>query len=197
MQLCQGLSGKPSFRTPVKIDKVPESDYSLCINFVFSPSNSFTLQKLIMLETSPKLSELREIASQLPDRIPYLKMLVLFGSRARGDTHAKSDWDFAALYDEKLREESCKDRGFAWFEVPGILGDAFSINSDNIDVVELHRCSPLIAHFVARDGILLYESESGQFEAFKQQRLMTDVQLEVLRQNLRQKIEVALQRRGV
>nr|MCU0547566.1 nucleotidyltransferase domain-containing protein [Oscillatoriaceae cyanobacterium Prado104] len=93
------------------------------------------------------------------------------------------------------REESCKNRGFAWFEVPVILGEAFRLNSDEIDVVELNRCSPLIAHFVARDGILLYESESGQFAAFKQQRLMSDAELEVLRLNLRQKIEVALQRK--
>lgn len=150
-----------------------------------------------MLQIYPTLTELQEIASQLPEQIPYLKMLVLFGSRARGDTHAKSDWDFAALYDEKLREEYCQDRGFSWFEVPGILGEVFGINSDEIDVVELHRCSSLIAHFVARDGILLYERESAQFEAFKQQCFMTDAELEVLRQNLRQKIEVALQRRGV
>jgi predicted nucleotidyltransferase len=94
-----------------------------------------------MFQISPTLAELREIALQLPDRIPYLKMLILFGSRARGDTHAKSDWDFAALYDGELREESCKDRGFAWFEVPVILGEAFNLNSDEIDVVELHRCS--------------------------------------------------------
>ena len=146
---------------------------------------------------TPTLEELKVLSQKLPEKIPYLKMLILFGSRARGDTHAKSDWDFAALYDDKLREESCKDRGFAWFEVPGILGNFFSLNSDEIDVVELHRCSPLIAHFIARDGILLYEIELGEFEAFKPKYLMTDTQLEVLRQKLRQKIEVALQRRGV
>jgi predicted nucleotidyltransferase len=146
---------------------------------------------------TPTLEELKVLSQQLPEKIPYLKILIIFGSRARGDNHAKSDWDFAALYDEEIRENSCKDRGFAWFEVPGILGDAFSINSDEIDIVELNHCSPLIAHFIARDGILLYETELGQFEAFKQKYLMTDTQLEVLRQKLRQKIEVALQRRGV
>lgn len=146
---------------------------------------------------TPKLEELKILSQQLPEKIPYLKMLILFGSRARDDTHAKSDWDFAAFYDQEIREKFCKDRGFAWFEVPGILGDAFSLNTDKIDVVELNRCSPLIAHFIARDGILLYATESGEFEAFKQKYLMTDTQIEVLRQKLRQKIEVALQRRGV
>ncbi|MEG4272202.1 MULTISPECIES: type VII toxin-antitoxin system MntA family adenylyltransferase antitoxin [unclassified Microcoleus] len=142
-----------------------------------------------MLQISPTLTELQEIASQLPEQIPYLKMLILFGSRARCDTHAKSDWDFAALYDEKLREESCNNRGFAWFEVPGILGEAFSINSDEIDVVELNRCSPLIANFIARDGKLIYEQESGQFEQFVKTHLMNDLELQELERQLYQSID--------
>jgi CRISPR-associated protein Csc3 len=48
---------------------------------------------------TPTIEELRELAQQLPERIPYLKMLVLFGSRATGKTHAGSDWDFATLDD--------------------------------------------------------------------------------------------------
>ncbi|MEG4091408.1 type VII toxin-antitoxin system MntA family adenylyltransferase antitoxin [Microcoleus sp. Pol12B4] len=142
-----------------------------------------------MLQISPTLTELQEIASQLPEQIPYLKMLILFGSRARCDTHAKSDWDFAALYDEKLREESCNNRGFAWFEVPGILGEAFSINSDEIDVVELNRCSPLIANFIAHDGKLLYEQESGQFEQFVKTHLMNELELQELERQLYQSID--------
>jgi predicted nucleotidyltransferase len=142
-----------------------------------------------MLQSSPTLTELQEIASQLPEQIPYLKMLILFGSRARCDTHAKSDWDFAALYDEKLREESCNNRGFAWFEVPGILGEAFSINSDEIDVVELNRCSPLLANFIARDGKLIYEQESGQFEQFVKTHLMNELELQELERQLYQSID--------
>jgi predicted nucleotidyltransferase len=147
-------------------------------------------------QISPTLTELQEIASQLPQEIPYLKMLILFGSRARGDTHAKSDWDFAALYDEKLREESCKDRGFAWFEVPVILGQAFSLNSDEIDVVELHRSSQPIAHFIARDGILLYEKEPGEFEKFIETHLMNDAQLKELERQLLQNINNFLKEWG-
>jgi uncharacterized protein len=150
-----------------------------------------------MLQISPTLAELQEIASQLRDRIPYLKMLILFGSRARGDTHAKSDWDFAALYDEKLWEESCKDRGFAWFEVPGILGEAFRINSDEIDVVELNRCSQPIAHFIARDGILLYEKEPGEFEKFIEAHLLSDAELKEIERQLHHNINNFLEEWGV
>ncbi|MGL5062760.1 MAG: type VII toxin-antitoxin system MntA family adenylyltransferase antitoxin [Microcoleus sp.] len=150
-----------------------------------------------MLQISPTLTELQEIASQLPDRIPYLKMLVLFGSRARGDTHAKSDWDFAALCDEELREESCKNRGFAWFEIPVILGKAFSLNIDEIDVVELERCSQPIAHFIACDGILLYEKEPGEFEKFRENYLLTDAELKELEHQLLQEIHDFLKEWGL
>jgi predicted nucleotidyltransferase len=150
-----------------------------------------------MLQNSPTLTELQEIASQLPDRIPYLKMLILFGSRARGDTHPKSDWDFAALYDMELREESCKNRGFAWFEVPVILGEAFRLNSDEIDVVELNQCSQPIAHFIARDGILLYEQEPCEFETFKITNLMSDAELKETERQLRQSINDFLEEWGV
>ncbi len=137
---------------------------------------------------TPTIEELKVLSQKLPEKIPYLKMLILFGSRARGDTHAKSDWDFAALYDRKIRDEFCKDSGFGWFEVPGIIEEVFSINSDNINIVELSRASPLIAHFVARDGKLLYEKEPGEFDRFKQQSLMSDLEMQDLEHNLRQRI---------
>jgi len=138
------------------------------------------------------LSNLKVISCQLPEKIPYLKMLVLFGSRATGKTHAKSDWDFATLYDEEKRKICMGDSAFAWFEVPQKLGDIFEINSDEIDVVELNRCSSLIANFVARDGKLLYESEPGEFEKFKQTALMSESEIQELEGELVNKIEIFL-----
>ncbi|MDY7008031.1 MAG: nucleotidyltransferase domain-containing protein [Cyanobacteriota bacterium] len=87
-------------------------------------------------------SDLKKLSPQLPEKIPYLKMLVLFGSRARGDTHAKSDWDFAALYDEEIRKKMMGDNTFAWFEVPQKLGDFFDLNSDN------YRCRRIEKLFI-------------------------------------------------
>ena len=138
------------------------------------------------------LFDMKILASPLQEKIPYLKMLVLFGSRATGKTHAKSDWDFATLYDEAKRKAYIGDRAFAWFEVPQKLGEVFEINSDEIDVVELNRCSSLISHFVARDGKLLYESEPGEFEEFKQNALMSDLELKQTELDLRNQVELFL-----
>ncbi|MUL35345.1 type VII toxin-antitoxin system MntA family adenylyltransferase antitoxin [Gloeocapsopsis dulcis] len=150
-----------------------------------------------MPHTTPTLEEIKVLSPQLPKKIPYLKMLSLFGSRARGDTNANSDWDFAALYDEELRKEHVGDNAWAWFEVPQLIGQLFEINSDIIDVVELNSCSWLIAHFIARDGILLYEKDPGGFEYFRLTALKSESELKKFRQDQRQLIEMDLKKWGV
>ncbi|MEH2381794.1 MAG: nucleotidyltransferase domain-containing protein [Nostoc sp.] len=62
-----------------------------------------------MQNNTPTIAELQELSLQIPEKIPYLKMLILFGSRATGNTHANSDWDFAVLYDQEQREAYVKD----------------------------------------------------------------------------------------
>ena len=49
------------------------------------------------MKTELSLEDLRQRALTIGDRIPYLKFLVLFGSRARDDAYERSDWDFDAL----------------------------------------------------------------------------------------------------
>lgn len=140
---------------------------------------------------------LKQKSEQVSAKIPYLKMLVLFGSRARGDNYENSDWDFAVLYDEKLREPILKQNAWRWLEAFHILGEIFGLNDDNMDIVELNRCSPLIAHYVARDGKLIYEQTPGEFENFQHNHLMSDAELKHMRRDLRQKIECSLQKKGV
>ena len=145
----------------------------------------------------PTIPELREFAQQIPEKIPYLKMLILFGSRATGNINAKSDWDFAVLYDQEQREAYVQDNAFLLFELPMVLGKLFNINSDQIDIVELNQCSELISHFVARDGKLLYEDNLGEFEKFKQRSLLSNSELKKIENINRQHIEQFLQRWGV
>jgi predicted nucleotidyltransferase len=142
------------------------------------------------------ITDLKECFYQLPEKIPYLKMLVLFGSRATGRTHANSDWDFATLYDEEIRKTLITNP-FAWFEVPTIISQVLEIPDNKVDVVELNNCSPIIAHFVARDGKLIYEKEPGEFNNFRKRALKNDLEMKEIRKTLREKIEVGLQRWGV
>ena len=124
-----------------------------------------------------------------------LKMLILFGSRARGDHHSHSDWDFAILYDEQPKNLTMT--GFKPLEIYGILADIFNIPDDKIDIVNLNNCSPLIAHYVSHDGQILYEKETGLFETFKTKTLLNKKQLSIIKTSLRDKLEHFLQGKGL
>ena len=137
------------------------------------------------------MNDLSKQFSRFIPQVPYLKMLVLFGSRGRREAHENSDWDFAVLYDEDLAKEQLK--GWDWFKIYDILADAFEISSDAIDVVNLNKYSALIAHYVARDGQLIYEQETGLFEEFKRENFMNQEELKSLRQVMRREIEEFLQ----
>jgi uncharacterized protein len=146
---------------------------------------------------TPTIEELQQLAQQIPEKIPYLKMLVLFGSRATGETHANSDWDFAALIDKAQQEIYAKDDDWGIFRLPILVGEIFNINLDKIDIVELNHCSWLIAHFVARDGILIFEKEPSGFEYFRLTSLRPESELKKYRQEQHQLIEMQLKQWSV
>ena len=136
--------------------------------------------------------ELILLASQIPTKIPSLEMLIIFGSRARGNTHVNSDWDFAILYNQQQQMEN----RYLSLEVYDIVSDVLRI-SDDIDVINLSSCSLLIAHAVARDGKVLYEKKSGLFESFQSKSLLSENQLEVIQKDLRKGLDVFLTKRGI
>jgi hypothetical protein len=100
------------------------------------------------------LGRLRSAASDWAAAQPALLLLVLHGSRARGDAHALSDWDFACL-------------GMPGLDV-GALAAALGIavSADDIDVVDLERASGLLRARVAAEGVPIYERSPGAFEAY-------------------------------
>jgi uncharacterized protein len=149
-----------------------------------------------MQSNTPTITELQELSSQIPEKIPYLKMLVLFGSRATGKTKANSDWDFAVLYDEEKRQNYIANNIAVLFELPIVIGEVLQINPDIIDIVELNKCSWLISHFVARDGIMLYEKFTGQFNDFCLNYLKAESELKKFRKEQQRIIEIELNKWG-
>ncbi|GAX36490.1 type VII toxin-antitoxin system MntA family adenylyltransferase antitoxin [Nodularia sp. NIES-3585] len=149
-----------------------------------------------MQTNTPTIAELKELSLQLPERIPYLKMLVLFGSRATGNTHANSDWDFAVLCDEEQRHACTKNNTGRLFELPMLIGEVLKINADHIDIVQLNYCSELIAHFIARDGIMIFEQYPEQFKSFKENSLKSQSELKKFRQEQHRIIQIELNKWG-
>lgn len=82
-------------------------------------------------------------------------VMLLFGSRGRGDAHARSDWDFGYLADRDI-------------DVPALLAAIVEIlGSDHVDLVDLQRASGLLRYRAARDGLLVYEAEPRLGERFR------------------------------
>lgn len=90
----------------------------------------------------------------LAARTEGLHLLLLFGSRARGDGSAQSDWDFAYRADDT----------FAPGDFLATLVELLTI--DCIDLVDLDRAGGQLRYRAAADGRLLFEREPKAFERF-------------------------------
>ena len=142
------------------------------------------------------MEKLKALSPQLSEKIPYLKMLVLFGSRATGHIHTESDWDFAALYDQESRQAYMKD-AWSWFEVPTILSHLFEITVEKVDVAELNRATPLLSYSVARDGKVIYEKQPREFINFQCKAWKIYADTAKFRQAQREAIKLSLQKWGL
>jgi predicted nucleotidyltransferase len=85
---------------------------------------------------------------------PALRLLVLYGSRARGDAGASSDWDFGYL----------ADRGFDGLALTADL--VRLLGTDRVDLVDLARASAQLRYRAAREGRCLHERERRAFDRF-------------------------------
>ena len=73
-----------------------------------------------------------------------LRLLALFGSRARGDSHSASDWDFGYLADPA-------------YDVDGLLARLSErLCADRLDLVDLARAGGQLRFRAARDGRVVF-----------------------------------------
>lgn len=76
-----------------------------------------------------------------------LELLLLFSSRARGDSHSRSDWDLGFL-------------AGPGFDVDGFLATAvLLLGSDRVDLVDLAHASGLLRFRAAGEGRVLFQAE--------------------------------------
>jgi len=86
---------------------------------------------------------------------PGLRLLLLFGSRARGAAHEQSDWDLGYLAAANMDPATLRVR------VAEVL------ETDRLDVVDLERASGLLRYRAARDGQLVFEARQGLADEFR------------------------------
>ncbi len=95
-----------------------------------------------------------EAVRALAEGTPGLELLVLFGSRGRGNAHRGSDWDFAYL-------------GTAGLDASRLNAElSLALRTDRVDVADLASAGGLLRFRAARDGVPVYESREGVFRDF-------------------------------
>jgi predicted nucleotidyltransferase len=95
-----------------------------------------------------------DVITDLAARAPGLTLLVLHGSRARGDARADSDWDLAYL-------------GEGRFDPDALLAElVLALGTESVDLSRLEPSGGLFRYRVARDGRALFEAEEGLFARF-------------------------------
>lgn len=130
----------------------------------------------------PILDRLRDLAPHLPKEV---RLLVLFGSTARGEAGPRSDVDLGVLldpYSAALR-----------FKVDAELGRAVG---REVDTVLLDDAPPLLRFEITKEGVLLLEREEGLWTHFKAKamvdwwdwastfRMMSDASIRRLREKV-------------
>lgn len=143
------------------------------------------------------IADIQSAIPQILEQVPYLKLLVLFGSRARGDHFPSSDWDFALLFDEELRQQYEPGGGWNCYRSWSVLQRILGLGDDEMDWIDLKNASDLLAHTIASEGKVIYEKTAGEFEAFRQTSLKTRAELKKIYQEEREELELELQKWGV
>ncbi len=90
----------------------------------------------------------------LLESFPEIKLVYLFGSRARKEEGALSDYDFA-MYIEEVDSEKIFDIKLKLFAKMSKL-----LKTDSIDILILNSsCPPELKYFAITEGISIYEVE--------------------------------------
>ena len=84
-----------------------------------------------------------------------LDLLIVLGSRARGDARPDGDWDIGYLPDETA-------------DVPGLLARLVeTLDNDRVDLVDLRSAGGLLRSRAAREGRLAFEAAAGLFDRYR------------------------------
>lgn len=105
--------------------------------------------------TSAASPELVGSLVRVARQTPGLELLLLFGSRAREESHTRSDWDLGYLAGADIDPDALRGRCVE------ILG------TDRVDLVDLRCASGLLRYRAARDGQLLFEARRGLDDEFR------------------------------
>lgn len=115
----------------------------------------YDLMKTIEM-TAEKEKEIKETASKFG-----LRLLILFGSRAKGKLHKESDYDVAYLSNRGL---SFEDEGRLIIELKKIIGVP---DERLINLVNMHSAGPLLLKEIFNAHRTLFKETNNTYDTYK------------------------------
>jgi len=98
------------------------------------------------------IEELRRLF--LSKEFDFAKIVALFGSRARGDSGLRSDYDFAMLFDRRFDDGwGIKSKAFITIQ------DTFGFGDRDFDIVDIENADSLVKSSILENFIILKGSE--------------------------------------
>jgi predicted nucleotidyltransferase len=116
---------------------------------------------------------------------PGLQLALLFGSRVSGKTHPKSDIDIGVLFDDPVNLVELTTRIINF------------LHTDQVDVVDFRRASPLLNFAAARHGLLLDERSPSLFTQFYSLSFRRYVDTQKLRDAQKRSLQNFLSEKGL
>ncbi len=128
------------------------------------------------------LTEQQQQTLETIAHIYAIDLLVLFGSRAIGRHHPRSDFDIAYRSYPQLSLEQ---------EARLIIDLSSVFKSGRIDLVNIITAPPLLRYVIFKDGVLLYEKHAAafashaaySFKSYIEAKPLFDYQLHYLKKN--------------
>lgn len=102
----------------------------------------------------------------------------LFGSLAKGKNNKLSDIDIAVYVDENIVNKKSYSFGYEASLIADLMDE---LHTNDIDVVLLNRATPLLAHRVIRDGIVLCSKNDPKRINFQVHSLQQYIDTEKIR----------------
>ncbi len=98
------------------------------------------------------IDELRSIFSS--KSFEFVKVVVLFGSRARGDNSVRSDYDFAMLFDKRFDDGwGVKSKTFI------AIQDEFGFGDKDFDIVDIESADRVVKNSILESFVVLKGTE--------------------------------------
>lgn len=108
---------------------------------------------MAVIKKIPSIGEIKDRLSPIL-KDEGLELVLAFGSVASGKVHKQSDIDLAFLFDRPVDILRLTNRVIKL------------LHTDNVDIVDLKRASPILRFSAAKNGRLLYEKMPGVFNMF-------------------------------